>query len=179
MHNPVAQLLASEGNLSIAALPLARSAVLDQRIDPAIRSSLLGAIGQMSGPMALDGQTKVFAWMNPAPSTPPAAGAPADAVEAAWRRFVGDRRRATELDYFINVARTADPAQRTLAFAVLIQSIRTPRTPAPIREKVAPAIEAAWSDPASAPSLAQAIGLMRLESQYTEKLAAYNQSKSR
>jgi hypothetical protein len=61
----------------------------------------------------------------------------------------------------------------------LIQSIRTPRTPAPVREKVAPVIEAAWSDPASAPSLVQAISLMRLESQYTEKLAAYNQNKGK
>ena len=75
MHNPVAQLLAGESNLSIAALPLARSAVLDQRIEQGTRASLLGAIGQMSGPTALDGVTKVFAWMNPAPSTPPAAPA--------------------------------------------------------------------------------------------------------
>ena len=75
------------------------------------------------------------------------------------------------------MAKTAQPSQRTLAYAVLIQSIRTPRTPAPVREKVAPVIEAAWADPASAPSLVQAISLMRMESQYTDKLAAYNQNK--
>ena len=100
-------------------------------------------------------------------------------MEAAWRRFVGDRRRRGEIDYFITMANSARPSQRTLAYAVLIQSVRTPRTPVPLREKVAPVIEAAWTDPASAPSLVQAISLMRLESQYTDKLAAYNQNKGK
>jgi hypothetical protein len=100
-------------------------------------------------------------------------------VETAWRRFVGDRRRMGEIDYFITMAKTAQPSQRTLAYAVLIQSVRTPRTPAQLREKVAPVLEAAWADPASAPSLVQAISLMRLESQYTDKLAAYNQTKGK
>jgi hypothetical protein len=44
---------------------------------------------------------------------------------------------------------------------------------------VTPVLDAAWTDPASAPSLVQAVSLMRLESQYTEKLAAYNQNKSK
>jgi hypothetical protein len=105
------------------------------------------------------------------------AAATADPVEAAWRRFVGDRRRTGELDYFITLATTAPSATRTLAYAVLLQSIRTPRTPAPIREKVAPVIDAAWSDATAAPSLVQAIGIMRLESQYGEKLSAFNQKK--
>ena len=85
----------------------------------------------------------------------------------------------SELDYFINMAKSAQPTQRTLAYAVLIQSIRTPRTPAPVREKVTPVIEAAWAEPASAPSLVQAISLMRLESQYSAKLAAFNQNKGK
>ena len=66
-----------------------------------------------------------------------------------------------------------------MASAQWVQSIRTPRTPAPVRAKVAPVVEAAWTDAASAPSLVQAISLMRLESQYTEKLAAYNQNKGK
>ena len=100
-------------------------------------------------------------------------------MEAAWRRFVGDRRRMGEIDYFITMAKRTEPSRRTLAYAVLLQSVRTPRTPAAIRAKVTPALDAAWADPASAPSLVQAISLMRLESQYTEKLAAYNQTKGK
>ena len=82
-----------------------------------------------------------------------------------------------ELDYFVNMAKTASPAQRTLAFAVLVQSVRAPRTPPGVKEKVTPVLDAAWTDAASAPSLVQAIAIMRLESQYTDKLAAYNQNK--
>jgi hypothetical protein len=44
-------------------------------------------------------------------------------VEAAWRRFVGDRRRAGEIDYFITMAKKTDPSQRALAYAVLLQSV--------------------------------------------------------
>jgi putative membrane-bound dehydrogenase-like protein len=189
LHAAVAQLLAGESTLGSGALPLARSAVFDTALDRRVRGSLLSAIGQVPGQSALDMAAEVFARLNPVPGTPavasgsaaaaPSAGAASDPVETAWRRFVGDRRRASELDYFINMARTAQPSQRTLAFAVLVQSIRAPRTPAPIRERVAPVIDAAWSDPASAPSLAQAISLMRVESQYAEKLAAYNQSRAR
>jgi hypothetical protein len=111
---------------------------------------------------------------TPAGANAASSAAATDPLETAWRRFVGDRRRYSDLDYFITMAKTAQPSQRTLAYAVLIQSVRTPRTPAPVREKVVPAIEAAWADPMSAPSLVQAIRLMRLESQYAEKLAAYN-----
>ena len=102
-----------------------------------------------------------------------------DPIEAAWRRFVGDRRRMGELDYFINLSRTAPSPQRTLAYAVLVQSMRGQRVPPAAREKVAPVIDVAWTDPASAPSLVQAIMLLRMESQYSEKLAVYNQGKPR
>jgi putative membrane-bound dehydrogenase-like protein len=187
LHSAVAQLLAGESTLSPSALTLARSAALDAKLDSKIRGSLLVGMAQVPGQPALEASSDVFARLIPAPSAAPAAapatpmGTPAatgDPVETAWRRFVGDRRRMTELDYFINMAKTGQPSQRTLAYAVLIQSIRTPRTPAPVREKVAPVIEAAWADPVSAPSLVQAIGVMRMETQYTDKLAAYTASKS-
>ena len=199
VHGAVAQLLAGESMLGSGAMPLARTAVLDVNLDPKIRGTLLTTISQVPGQQALDAAAEVFSRLNPLPGMPaaataasaasasptPPAGATArgpgaassDPIEAAWRRFVGDRRRMGELDYFINMSRTAQPSQRTLAYAVLMQSIRTPRTPPAVREKVAPVIDAAWSDPASAPSLVQAITLMRMESQYAEKLAAYNQGK--
>jgi len=186
LHAAVAQLLAGESRLDAAALPLAKNAVLDTQLESRFRAPLLSSIGQASGPAALATAVDVFSSLNPTPTpaTVPAAptagapaGAPTDPVEAAWRRFVGDRRRTGELDYFINVAKSGQPAQRTLAYAVLVQSVRTPRTPPPVREKVAPVIEAAWADASSAPSLVQAIGIMRVEAQYTEQLAAHSQKK--
>lgn len=196
LHAAVAQLLAGESTLGAGTIPLARTAVLDAKLDPRIRGSLLTAIAQAPGADALDVAAEVFSRLNPVPGLPaagspaaaaaasptPPAGAPAagpDAVETAWRRFVGDRRRMGEIDYFITMAKRTEPSRRTLAYAVLLQSVRTPRTPAAIRAKVTPALDAAWADPASAPSLVQAISLMRLESQYTEKLAAYNQTKGK
>ncbi|MDQ2667147.1 MAG: PQQ-dependent sugar dehydrogenase [Gemmatimonadota bacterium] len=194
VHGAVAQLLAGETTLGAGAMPLARSAVLDASLDPKIRGALLMTMSQVPGPQALDAAAEVFSRLNPAPgmaasasATPPtgrvgrgAGGmASGDPIETAWRRFVSDRRRMNELDYFINMSKTAQPSQRTLAYAVLMQSIRAPRTPPMIREKVAPVIDAAWTDPASAPSLVEAITLMRMESQYAEKLAAYNQGKPR
>jgi hypothetical protein len=194
LHAAVAQLLAGESALGASALPLARSAVLDPKLDPKIRGALLSAISATPGESSLDVAAEVFARLNPVPGMPAVATAAAaasasptqaanaaavgsaDPVEAAWRRFVGDRRRMNELDYFIKMATSAESSQRTLAYAVLLQSIRTPRTPAPVRAKVTPVVDAAWTDPASAPSLVQAISLMRLESQYTDKLAAYNQN---
>ena len=176
LHGAVAQLLASESTLGEGALPLARSAVLNVALEPGIRASLMSAISQMPGQSALDAAAEVFARLNPVPGMPAVA---TDPVEVAWRRFVGDRRRLNELDYFITMTKSSQPSQRTLAFAVLVQSIRTPRTPAPVREKVAPVIEAAWPNPALAASLVEAISLMRVESQYAEKLTAYHQNKPR
>ena len=205
MHGAVAQMLAGESTLGAGAIPLARNAVLDIQLDPAIRASLLTSIAQAPGQSALDMASEVFSRLNPVPGLPAAATAAAaasaaptapagatatgraaangmgsaDPVETAWRRYVGDRRRMGELDYFITMSKTAQPSQRVLAFAVLVQSIRAPRTPPAVREKVTTALEAAWADPASAPSLVQAIVLMRLEGQYIDRMAAYNQSKSK
>jgi hypothetical protein len=188
LHAAVAQLLAGESALGAGSLSLARTIALDAALDPTLRSSLLGAIAQTPGQPGLEVAAEVFSRLNPVPglpptgtpvgtttasSTAPTTAATANPMETAWRRFVGDRRRATELDYFITMARSGTPSQRTLAYAVLLQSIRAPRTPAPVREKVAPVIDAGWTDPASTPSLVQAVNLMRLESQYADKLASY------
>ena len=82
--------------------------------------------------------------------------------------------RAGQLDYFVDLARTAkEPAQRTLAYAVLLQAARNQRGPATVREKIAPVIDAAWVDPALTPSLVDAIAIMRVESQYAQQLDAY------
>ena len=183
VHGAVARLLAGESALGSGAMPLARAAVLDVNLDPGIRGALLMTISQAPGPQALEAAVDVFARLNPVAGAPAAAtaavAAPPDPIEAAWRRFVGDRRRMGELDYFINLSRTAPSPQRTLAYAVLVQGMRAQRVPPAAREKIAPVIDAAWTDPASAPSLVQAITLMRLESQYAEKLAAYTRGAPR
>jgi hypothetical protein len=171
MHAAVAELLAAETAFEPPAFALARTAVLDTSLPAATRARLLAAVAATPGDAGRNAATELFAQLNPRAGA--AAGAN-DPIEAAWRRWVGERLRANQLDYFVDLARTAqDPAQRTLAYAVLVQGVRNPRAPAAVREKVAPVLDAAWADAAAAPRLVDAITIMRVESQYQAQLDAY------
>jgi hypothetical protein len=169
LHDAVVELLAGETTFDAATLPLARAAVFDTTIAAASRAKLLTALAEMPGDEGRNEATAIFA------SLTPRAGATAsnDPIEAAWRRWVGERLRFGQLDYFLDVARSGDPSQRTLAYAVLLQATRSQRTPAEVREKVAPVLDAAWSDATLAPRLVDAIQIMRVESQYAPQLQAY------
>jgi hypothetical protein len=169
LHDAVVELLAGETTFDAATLPLARAAVFDTTIAAASRAKLLTALAQMPGDEGRNEATAIFARLTPR------AGATAsnDPIEAAWRRWVGERLRFGQLDYFLDVARSGDPSQRTLAYAVLLQATRSQRTPAEVREKVAPVLDAAWADPALAPRLVDAIRIMRVESQYAPQQQAY------
>jgi hypothetical protein len=150
-----------------------RVAALDASLDEELRGKLLNMVGALPGRPGLDAATSLLSRVTPAV---PAAGADASApgpVEAAWRRFVGDRRRQNELDYFIDLSRGASADSRTLGFAVLLQSVRGNRAPAAVTDKVNPVLNTAWASRAAAGDLARAVSIMRLESQYTEKLAAF------
>ncbi|MFL5619658.1 MAG: heme-binding domain-containing protein [Gemmatimonadaceae bacterium] len=176
LHAAVAELLAGETTFEAPTLALARTAALDSTIAGATRAKLLTALAAMPGDAGRDAATEIFARLTPRPGTPAGAN---DPIEAAWRSWVGQRQRAGQLDYFVDLARTAkDPAQRTLAYAVLLQSARNQRAPAAIREKVVPVLDAAWADAAAAPRLVDAITIMRVESQYTQQLEAYKAKQS-
>jgi glucose/arabinose dehydrogenase len=193
LHAAVAELLAGETSFDAPALTLARSAIFDTTLAGAVRAKVLTALAAMPGDAGRDAATAVFARLTPRAPAPgsapaPAAGQPGpggaaaggDPIDAAWRGWVGQRVRANQLDYFVDLARSAqDPAQRTLAYAVLLQAARNPRAPAAIREKVTPVLDAAWADPALAPRLVDAIAIMRVESQYTQQLEAYRAKQSK
>ena len=171
LHAAVAELLAGETTFETPTLALARTAVLDTTLAAATRAKLLTALAAMSGDAGRDAATEIFARITPRAGTPAAAN---DPVEAAWRAWVGGRLRANQLDYFVDLARSAqDPARRTLAYAVLLQGVRNPRAPAAVREKITPVLDAAWADATLAPQLVDAITIMRVESQYTQQLEAY------
>jgi hypothetical protein len=167
----VAELLAGETTFETPTLALARTAVLDTTLAAATRAKLLTPLAAISGDAGRDAATEIFALLAPRAGAPAAAN---DPVEAAWRTWVGQRMRAGQLDYFVDLVRTAkEPAQRTLAYAVLLQAVRNPRAAPAVREKVTPVLDAAWADAAIAPQLVDAIAIMRVESQYTERLQAY------
>lgn len=165
LHAAVARLVAGEREVDPALLPLVRSAALDGALEAEVRGQLLTAVIGMEGEEALTAAIELFAQVNPHGS----AGVPGP-VEMAWRRFVGDRQRQDQVDRFIGLSRDGSAAERTLAYAVLAQSIRSSRTPEEVRERVTPVIDAAWGDEEAAARLVDAIELMRLESQYEAQL---------
>ena len=174
----VAQLLAAEKGLVAGALPLAQRAALDATLDEEVRGKLMVMISALPARAGLEAAVGVIAPVTPTVEGMAAAGAPVGAVEAAWRRFVGDRRRAQELDFFIDQSHGATGNGRTLAFAVLLQSVRGNRAAAAVNDKVQPVLAAAWMSKASAPDLVRAVRVMKLESAYRAQLAAFEASRA-
>ena len=186
VHAAVAQLFAGENGIDAELAPLVTRIVTDTTLTAELRGQVLTAVGRISGEQGLAAATTIFARVNPAvpapvaaaPSAPGAAPAgapttptPMNPVEVAWRKFVTARERTWQLDKFAALAHSDDPAQRVLGYAVLAGSVRNPRfTPEFVRNFVQPVIQGAWSDPAAATSLAQAIRIMHLDTQYAEQL---------
>ncbi|MEQ1690375.1 MAG: family 16 glycoside hydrolase [Gemmatimonas sp.] len=166
----VAELLAAEPRMPDGALPLVRAAAMDTTLGEDVRAKLLGLVSSVPGRAALDAAATLHAQVTPSGSTVQGTGGP---IEAAWRRYVGDRRRLQELDYFIEMSRAAQPNQRALGFSVLLQSVRGNRAAPAVSDKVQPVLSAAWASKAAAPDLARAVSIMRLESAYTERLEAH------
>jgi hypothetical protein len=144
-----------------------------------VRGRLVAAFAQLPGDAGRDAAVALFSQLTPHPVASAAPAATPGPVEAAWRRYVGDFQRMQQLDYFITLANGSDPAQRTLADAVLVQIARTASRMAMLssmRQRVDPVIDAAWSDPAKRANLVDAIHIMRAESMYTDKLQAVGQA---
>src|SRR5690606_39119928 len=74
-----------------------------------------------------------------------------------WRRYTGERARASEVDHFLALAAGSDADLRTVAYAVLVQLTALPRIDEPVRASADEAIEAAWSDAPAAAALRRAI----------------------
>jgi putative membrane-bound dehydrogenase-like protein len=174
LHEAVARAIAQESAVPPSFTQLARRAVLDRSLPADVRARVLNAVA--STPGAPGRAAELVALMNPTVpelgdgATRAGASATSDPIELTWRRFVGARERNQEIDFFADLAATSDPAQRTLAFAVLAQAARNPRSPQGVRERVHSVFTEAWKNPVAARSLAEAIRIMRLENQYAEQL---------
>ena len=175
----VAQLLAAESALLDGAIPLVRSAVPDPTLNEDVRAKLLALTAGLQGRAGLDVAANLHAQVTPTASLVANVGGTAGPVESAWRRYVGDRRRSQELDYFIELSRAAQSNQRTLGFAVLLQSVRGNRAAPAVSDKVQPVLRAAWASREAAPDLARAVAIMRLESAYAEQLASHQKQSGR
>jgi hypothetical protein len=178
MHETVARAIAQESAVPASFVSLARRAVLDTALPAEVRARVLNAVAATPG--APGHAVEIVALLNPtvpklggdAATTAAAAGTTSDPVELAWRRFVGARDRNQQIEFFAELTTGNDPAQRTLAFAVLAQLARNPRSPQTVRDRVQSVFATAWSNPVVARNLADAIRIMRLENQYAEQLKA-------
>lgn len=170
MYAAVARLFAVETLLPAGSLPLVRDAALNASLSDSLRAGLVTLITTMPGRPGLEASSDVLARNTPS-ITP--TGTPATPLEAAWRRFVGDRRRSQEIDYFADLTRSADSSSRTLGFAVLLQLVRGGRAPAAINDRVQPILTSAWASQNAARDLVRAVSIMRLESAYTTQLEAF------
>ena len=175
-HEAVARALAQESALPASFVPLARRAVLDTSLPVEVRAQVLNAVAATPGTPA--NAVEIVALVNPAVpksadgAVPANAATAGDPIELAWRRFVGARDRSQQIDFFADLAASNDAAQRTLAFAVLVQASRNPRAQPSVRDQVQRVLATAWSNPVAARNLADAIRIMRLENQYAEQLKA-------
>ena len=164
LHLAVARLLAGELDPPPATAPLMRRAALDASLSDSVRGLLVTAIAAKPGDPR--DATELLAVLNPSPVPAATPGS----VEAAWRRFVGARERGGQLDYFVGLTKTGDAAQKTLAYAILLQQVRNPRAQQAVRDRVQPVLTAGWADAATAPHLARAVRIMKLDTQYAEQL---------
>lgn len=162
----VAQLVAGEPAMVDGALPLVLGGAIDATVGDSARAKLLGMVATLTGRANTTAATHAFA-----SATPTDGQATGTAVETAWRRYVGDRRRIAELDNFIALTRGAEPQERALGFAVLLQSVRGNRVAPEVSSKVQPVLAAAWISREASNDLVRAVRVMRVEAQYTDQLA--------
>ena len=177
VHSAVAELVSEQTTLPDNALPMLRRAALDPGLSGAARANALTAIARLTGPTAFNVAVETFSRVNPAPGVDAA-------VEQAWRRFVGDRARIGQIDDFVALAKSNDPEQRVLAFAVLTQSQRMAARSttlaamfaAPLA-KISTTVDGAWTDPSAAPALVRAITIMKLDAAFAARLKEYQSKK--
>ena len=70
----------------------------------------------------------------------------------------------------MRLAKTGDAAQKTLAYANVLQQVRSPRAQQPVRDQVRPVLTAGWADAANVLNPTRAVRIMKLEALYAEQL---------
>ena len=94
------------------------------------------------------------------------------AQKAMIGTMITANRRNQEIDYFVQLSRSPEPAERVLAYAVLAQRLGAVNVQESVRARVEPVIDAALTRTHSAEELARAVTLMRLESSFGDRLRA-------
>jgi glucose/arabinose dehydrogenase len=166
LADPVARLLAAQHAVGEVSAPLLRIAALDTALAAEVRVQALNALGRLPGSRGVTATAGAYAQLT--------SELGADSLLAqGWRRFVGDRRNAGEVSYFVELTRSGDAGDRELGYAVLVQIARTARNAPESRAAAAARIDSAWGEPAAASALVRAIERMGAGAEYSERLERY------
>lgn len=153
-----------------AAAPVLAAAAVDEALSAPLRARALAALTRTSSADPASTSTAYASIVEALPRHPE--------LLQAWRRYVGDRARAGELDHFLGLAGEGQADERTLAYAVLERLSQLPRLDEGVRASAAAAVEAAWSEEPAAAALARAIRLLGVEESYGERLRNLDESGS-
>lgn len=145
-----------------AAAPVLASAAVDEALPVSLRARALAALTRTSSAEPSSTSTAYASIIEALPHHPE--------LLQAWRRYVGDRARAAELNHFLALAREGRAEERMLAYAVLERLSQLPRLDEDVRASAAAAVEAAWTEGPAATALARAIRLLGVEESYAEEL---------
>jgi hypothetical protein len=160
----IVQLVLAQPRQFVGSVDLLGPAALDAAQPPPVRERLLNAIASVPGIAGTRAAIPVFARLNPVGAGD---GSP---VDAGWRRWVNNARRAEEVDYFVELTRSAAREERVLAYVVLLRTIA--RNAQGLGATITPVIETALRSPVTARELSEAVAILGQENQYGARLRA-------
>jgi hypothetical protein len=160
----IVQLVLAQPRQFVGSVDILGPAALDVAQPPPVRERLLNAIASVPEAAGTRAAIPVFARLNPVGAGD---GSP---VDAGWRRWVNNARRAEEADYFVELTRSAVREERVLAYVVLLRTLA--RNAQALGATINPVIETALRSPVTARELSEAVAILGLESQYGARLRA-------
>ena len=162
----VVRFLTSQQDVAAESIPLLQNAALNPDLDPALRRQAFASLGNAPDEdgrsAALSTAVRLTRSLDQLP----------EEVRGAWQQFVQEREHAENADRFVEMAQEGRPAQRQLAYAVLLNLAGTDGVDESVRQKAETALEAAWEDDATTVDLLRAIGHTR-SSDYADRVDEY------
>lgn len=150
------ELLSGQQNLTDDTIRFLGAVAAADRETPALRTKALrGLVRHLDKPSALDAAVTGFATISSLESRD-------SALNGVLQDFLREGRHTRNLKPILAFVDDADPARSALAYSVLLEIDRNPRSPAEAKAAVRKAIDGAWSKPKTAASLLQAIGQGRV-----------------
>jgi len=159
----VVTMLSKRKELSPEGLGLLEKIALAENSDLALRTKTLGVLQKLNGTAAQDAAVRVLVGFG-------AGDKPNAELVRAREGYKRDGARLQQVGYFAKLADSPHPAQREIAYAVLLQVVGNKQAKKDQKDNAAKAIEAGFAKPGAA-DLLKAIAHSKTDG-YTEKVKA-------